>query len=381
MGQNTHCVYFLRWGAVAKTHSTLDFARFRYYNLIGLIYRFGGFMKSFGKVKYRRYAFTLAEVLITITVIGVVAALTIPNLVNNYQNKAWSTASVVFQRKLGEALKVMNSQGTLAGYSSTEDFVNELSKHIKIVKTCDKYEITSCFPDIVTWGNDGTEVEMVDIKNSKNLGHEDWNTQNVAIQFTDGVSGVIAYNPDCTQNQFDNNTISVSESGIGTDCIALLYDTSGFKKPNTSGKDIGAINVTSLANSCHIKAGGVCYGVPFVGSGYLTKAQCEELIDQGYGIKGCSYEEDHWAYVVKQCGGVDKVPKVEQLKALSNYFKNGTTVDLDKYQEYNFNRNAVWAGDEDNEAYSFVVGLASVTTPVTRMYRRYRNAQAVCIVE
>ena len=98
MGQNTHCVYFLKWGggAVGKTRSTLDFARFRYYNLIGLIYRFGGFMKSFGKVNCRRYAFTLAEVLITITVIGVVAALTIPNLVNNYQNRAWSTASVVF---------------------------------------------------------------------------------------------------------------------------------------------------------------------------------------------------------------------------------------------------------------------------------------------
>ena len=156
-------------------------------------------MKSFGKVKYRRYAFTLAEVLITITVIGVVAALTIPNLVNNYQNKAWSTASVVFQRKLGEALKVMNSQGTLAGYSSTEDFVNELSKHIKINKICKNDEITSCFEDTVFWGNDNKEIDMKKIKLAANLGHSEWITNTLGVMFADGVSGIIAYNPECIQ--------------------------------------------------------------------------------------------------------------------------------------------------------------------------------------
>ena len=35
----------------------------------------------------RRYAFTLAEVLITIGIIGVVAAITIPTLITNYQKK------------------------------------------------------------------------------------------------------------------------------------------------------------------------------------------------------------------------------------------------------------------------------------------------------
>ena len=33
--------------------------------------------------------FTLAEVLITLAIIGIVAALTIPTLVQNYQTKAW----------------------------------------------------------------------------------------------------------------------------------------------------------------------------------------------------------------------------------------------------------------------------------------------------
>ena len=46
--------------------------------------------------------FTLAEVLITLGIIGVVAALTIPTLVQNYQTKSWATASQVFEAKFTE---------------------------------------------------------------------------------------------------------------------------------------------------------------------------------------------------------------------------------------------------------------------------------------
>lgn len=48
--------------------------------------------------KITRIAFTLAEVLITLAIIGVVAALTIPLLVKNHNEKAWSTAKVLWER-------------------------------------------------------------------------------------------------------------------------------------------------------------------------------------------------------------------------------------------------------------------------------------------
>ena len=38
----------------------------------------------------RRAAFTLAEVLITLGIIGVVAAMTMPSLITNYQKKVWT---------------------------------------------------------------------------------------------------------------------------------------------------------------------------------------------------------------------------------------------------------------------------------------------------
>ena len=85
------------------------------------------------RAREKRVAFTLAEVLITLAIIGVVATMTIPTLVADYQERSWNTSATVFDRKLTEALKIMNSQGSLAGFRTTESFVNELSKHQKVL--------------------------------------------------------------------------------------------------------------------------------------------------------------------------------------------------------------------------------------------------------
>ncbi len=207
----------------------------------------------------RRFGFTLAEVLITLAIIGVVAVLTIPTLVANYQTKAWNTAATVFERKLEESLKVMNTQGTLAGYKTTESFVNEFSKHMKITKVCKNDDLLSCFDDKVMFGIGETtpeEVDMANIKTAKDFGLDSWGTSLLGLQFANGTSALIAYNPDCTQNQYSNLV-------NGRECIALLYDTSGFTKPNTSGKDLRSINVSKLGGKCAFEVDGKCYGAPF----------------------------------------------------------------------------------------------------------------------
>ena len=40
-------------------------------------------------MKHKKFAFTMAEVLITLGVIGVVAAMTLPPLIENYQKTVW----------------------------------------------------------------------------------------------------------------------------------------------------------------------------------------------------------------------------------------------------------------------------------------------------
>ena len=246
------------------------------------------------RVRVKKAAFTLAEVLITLAIIGIVAALTIPTLIQNYQERAWGTASQVFQRKLGEALRVMNVQGTLAGYTTTEAFVDELSKHIKITRICDNDDITTCFADKVTWGTENEEVEMADVKRASHFGQDSWGTNTVGVQFANGVNGVIAYNPECVQNQFSNQI-------TGTSCLAILYDVDGFKNPNTQNKDLRSINVSSLGgSSCSFEIGGICFGTPFPPTA-LTASDCTANKEK-YGIQNCmTGDEDYWGGAMKAC--------------------------------------------------------------------------------
>ena len=45
-------------------------------------------------------AFTLAEMLITLAITGILAALAIPSVIQNFQERSWQTSSNVFERKL-----------------------------------------------------------------------------------------------------------------------------------------------------------------------------------------------------------------------------------------------------------------------------------------
>ena len=276
-------------------------------------------------VPLRKPAFTLAEVLITLAIIGVVAVLTVPALIQNYNAKAWGTAQDVFTKRLEVATRQMNTEEKLAGYSNTMDFVNELKKYIKITRVCDNSNITKCFNKEVIWNEGEDPIDMSTIKNAASLGQEDWDTDTVAVQFANGVNAIIAYNPNTTQEPFNNQFSATSNS------MAILYDVSGNKNPNTNGKDIAGINVSELAGTtgCMINpdlVGGMCISqILAPGTGYspMTYAECTEAKDKGeIDVQYCYNGNDYWAGAVKACGGVSKMPTLEQLGQLATYVYN-----------------------------------------------------------
>ena len=344
----------------------------------------GGGCKSASRAEYSslittkvKSAFTLAEVLITLAIIGIVAALTIPTLVQNFQTRSWDTASEVFQRKLEESLKVMNVQGTLAGYTTTEAFVDELSKHIKITRICENDDITTCFADKVTWGTENEEVEMSDVKRASHFGQETWGTNTVGVQFANGVNAVIAYNPteSCEQDPYSNQI-------TGTSCLAILYDVDGFKNPNTQNKDLRSINVLSLGgSSCSFEVGGICFGALFKPTA-LTAAECNAQKGE-LGINECYYDHDYWAGAVKACADQGKrLPTDSELLALANdlYGKDMSggdgdfvegTMDEDKASSYGIPLTdldggisvfVLWSGQETDARYAHGREFTSVDT-------------------
>ncbi|MBS6603031.1 MAG: type II secretion system protein, partial [Brachyspira sp.] len=117
----------------------------------------------------RKSAFTLAEVLITLGIIGVVAALTLPTL-NQAVNKRVRTEQIrTVKYKFTKATDKMNSLGLIGPYNSTAAFVAELQKHLKIAKVCPSSKLRECWPyDKITL-LDGKEYEVTKIQTGKNF--------------------------------------------------------------------------------------------------------------------------------------------------------------------------------------------------------------------
>lgn len=67
-------------------------------------------------------AFTLAEVLITLGVIGIVAAMTLPTLIANYKNKVLLNQAKNSYSKISNALLLVKTQN---GYDSYADFLDQ----------------------------------------------------------------------------------------------------------------------------------------------------------------------------------------------------------------------------------------------------------------
>ena len=347
----------------------------------------------------RRVAFTLAEVLITLAVIGIVAVLTLPNLIQNHNEKAWSTAQDVFTKRLEVATRQMNTEEKLAGYESTMDFVNELKKYIKITRVCDSDNITKCFAKEVIWSDGEEPIDMSTIQNAASLGQEDWDTDTVAVQFANGVNAIIAYNPNATQDPYNNQFSATSNS------MAILYDVSGNKNPNTNGKDIGKINVEQLAGvtGCMIPElkDTMCItqilGPRNGGYSPMTLEECNQAVSEGkLGITACPYNSDYWAGAVRVCGGVQNMPTQAQLEQLAAYIypdadeiKGGVGVttsanwDADRASLFMaqspYSYFYVWSGQEYSQYYAYYRYFYPTGTYWGNTHRNDSNELAVCL--
>lgn len=157
----------------------------------------------------QKTAFTLAEVLITIGIIGVVAAFTIPVLVHDIQDnqfktaykKAYSVASQAWQSAYSDNAMEPRS-GWVSDVSNYDNFVQFMSK-FDIVKQCPNTRLSDC------WAPNETTSAWFNIPfNNASLSTE--------VCFIDK-SG-IAW---CNANTWGY----------------MVLDTNGFQKPNQYGLD------------------------------------------------------------------------------------------------------------------------------------------------
>ena len=224
----------------------------------------GGFMK-----KRKFIAFTLAEVLITLGVIGVVAAITLPSFMENVTERVNSERQANIAQKITQAMEQMRAHGLLnTQYSSTENFVDELQKYLKIAKRCDSEHIADCWPTEKVTMSDGEELEVSKAKTGANLSLST-ETNNVGLILSDGASIILNYNP--ASETIDVGDKVEAKEGVGikslpvgggkskdfvyttsvTKAIDFVMDVNGSKKPNsevnTSNRDIRSFKIASFS--------------------------------------------------------------------------------------------------------------------------------------
>ena len=96
----------------------------------------------------KKVAFTLAEVLITLGIIGVVAAMTISTLMSKYQEKVYKTQYKEIFSELNQAMKLLEDDGRLPSSECTtfndRCFRDLLATKLKVAHDCYSADPNTC---------------------------------------------------------------------------------------------------------------------------------------------------------------------------------------------------------------------------------------------
>ena len=273
-----------------------------------------------------KVAFTLAEVLITLGVIGVVAALTMPTLLKNIAERSNSEAQANLAQKITKSMDLMRADGGLERtYNSTDEFVDEFSKYIKISTRCDADHIADCWPTKTVTTTDGKTYDVSKAKTGKNLNLKDNKSNNVGIILADGATLILTYNPNAgIIGDGDTVTPSFADLPIGfgrtkkfayttsvTDSIDFVMDVNGFKGPNSEARngkqyDIRSFKVAKFSKGCagnDISGIGCVYVSPSLspikaGSDEMKKWDPKWTTEK---VGNLASKDNYWAGAKKAC--------------------------------------------------------------------------------
>ena len=333
-------------------------------------------------------------------IIGIVAALTLPAFISNVQGRIQAKRVENINQKLSKVTDKMAVQSGLIGYPDTMSFVQEMKKHMSIAKVCDNSHLAEC------WGTTEVDVgkdkpwEISKTKTAKTLkiGEPDNWADTVGIVTADGTPMILSYDKNCN---FDPNNTGLQynqSSGKSNSlaCLSGVFDWNGGARPNKLGDDVITLGMASgLGKTCAFELNGTCYTAPFTPKP-LTKAECEAAVAEGkLGIKGCYYDNDHWAGAVKTCKDQGKkLPTGAQLAELASqlYVGNPTIGATEYKQGLQFDSNSstakslgltsgffLWSGEEISSGNAYGRGFYTTYSYWGNEYRGHSTSQAVCV--
>ncbi len=166
-------------------------------------------------------AFTLAEVLITLGIIGVVAAMTLPTLIQNYKRHETSARLKKFYSMMSQAIKLSEAQnGEIEYWERKDNIANEdpeaqgVQNYDEMVRYWNKYY--------------APYIKTLKITRSPSLNGK-------------GIQGMTKI------YLADGSTIDAWNGG----CMSFQYDVNGDNRPNTFGIDIFSFHICEAHSQRH----------------------------------------------------------------------------------------------------------------------------------
>ena len=192
----------------------------------------------------QKAAFTLAEVLITLGIIGVVAAMTLPTLVQKNQEREYVTKLKKFNTVMNQAFEMaklehgdienwglnvagMNAEPTdeekETGNNSVNRLFNIITPYLKTTSICKYGDSCETAKQYERYSLDGTQFSYLAPK----------------IILSDGttINGMTVSSPECKNHK--GNTKSLQNT-----CGEIFVDLNGPKSPNATGKDVFLFYIT-----------------------------------------------------------------------------------------------------------------------------------------
>ena len=257
----------------------------------------------------------------------------------NIQERANSQRQANIVYKITQATNLMKSNGALSeGFESTDKFVDELQKYLKIMKRCDSDHIADCWPTTKVTDSEGDEYEVSKAKTRGDLGFKDdyKDNKNVGIVLADGASLIMTYNPgNGGINPGDALTAQTTILPSGgryqtfldytsntTAGLAFVMDVNGNKGPN---KDVVTLSddkkkyfdIRSLngASFSKFKWELITSPTAFNCVENPTNKFCSQQNESGRTFT--SYSDDKWAGAMNDCDSLGgKLPSKTDLQAI-----------------------------------------------------------------
>ena len=174
--------------------------------------------------------FTLAEVLITLGIVGVVAVLTIPSVMKNYTNRMYVSQLQKSYSQVAEAVQaIMNDEHSDNFKETTASKVNPSGCPATLSKCTEgpAYFLNNYFKTVKT--NCGSEGDSSCAKNASNFYRRLDNQSTVGLGYY------------CVQTV--TGSAVCASYNANNKCTSVVIDVNGLAQPNVAGRDVFAMDI------------------------------------------------------------------------------------------------------------------------------------------